>query len=209
MRPSGAFVVDNEYSIVWLNSRKRAIETLVKAQSHGWFCFKWIVCLLPWKPNGLPKKKKKGRREEIKTKRGRETPHCKQGMWRAGIHFPFKKVFSLELNNCRPFLLWLSPPLENNPKSELFSDISVSFLMAMLGNCMLSPLACITIQGVRPGLTYYTGFPEFACGHSNTPLPSPTKSSVLTKWRNQTTVFYRIAMETKCLQWNKPDLKKK
>lgn len=141
-RPSGAFVVNNEYSIIWLNSWKRAIETLVKAQSHGWFCFKWIVCLLPWKPNGLTKKKKK-EGEEIKTKTERETPHCKQGMWRAGIHFPLKKVFSIELNKCRPFLLWLSHPLENNPKSECFKTFM--FLFSWL--CLIT-VCCLLLHAL-------------------------------------------------------------
>uniref|UniRef100_A0A8C6WA23 Uncharacterized protein n=1 Tax=Nannospalax galili TaxID=1026970 RepID=A0A8C6WA23_NANGA len=78
----------------------------------------------------------------------------KQGTWRAGIYFPFKKVLCRELNKCRPFSLWLLPFLENILNSELFKD-----------NCLLSLFACTTIQDGKPGLTYYTGLSEFACGH--------------------------------------------
>uniref|UniRef100_A0A8C2LD51 Uncharacterized protein n=1 Tax=Cricetulus griseus TaxID=10029 RepID=A0A8C2LD51_CRIGR len=123
----------------------------------------------------------------------------KQGTWRAGIYFPFKKVLCRELNKCRPFYLWLLPFIENNPNSELFKGflflptlphpalllfvfvvtvrcffvfcLFVCFLflflppMAKLDNCMMSLFACTTIQDSKPGLTYYTGLSEFACGH--------------------------------------------
>lgn len=122
-----------------------------------------------------------------------QKPHCKQGTWRAGIYFPFEKVLHRALNKCRPFYLWLLPFLENNLNSELFTTffflptLSPSHLyyycfppMAKLDNCMLSLFACTTIQDGKPGLTYYTGLSEFACGHLNT----QTKSSVPTKKPN-------------------------
>lgn len=123
-----------------------------------------------------------------------QKPHCKQGTWKAGIYFPFKKVLHRELNKCRPFYLWLLPFLENNPNSELFKTFMLlptcphpTFLviicfppMAKLDNCMLSLFACITIQDGKPGLTYYTGLSEFARGHLNT----QTKSSVPMKKPN-------------------------
>lgn len=130
-----------------------------------------------------------------------QKPHCKQGTWRAGIYFPFKKVLCRELNKCRPFYLWLLPFIENTPNSELFKGfmflpppyptplllLLVWFLllllfavlfflflppMAKLDNCVMSLSACTTIQDSKPGLTYYTGLSEFACGHLNTQTTS-------------------------------------
>lgn len=156
-----------------------------------------------------------------------QKPHCKQGTWRAGIYFPFKKVLCRELNKCRPFYLWLLPFLENTPNSELFKGfislpalshptftvVWVLFLlfllflllllfvvvlffflfsffflphMAKLDNCMMSLFACTTIQDGKPGLTYYTGLSEFACGHLTPKLRH------LFLWRNQTTIFYKL-----------------
>lgn len=112
-----------------------------------------------------------------------QKPHCKQGTWRAGIYFPFKKVLRRELNKCRPFYLWLLRFLENNPNSELFKAfmflptlspptfITILLLfpsMAKLDNCVLSLFACTTLQDGKPGLTRYTGLSELACGHLNT-----------------------------------------
>lgn len=130
-----------------------------------------------------------------------QKPHCKQGTWRAGIYFPFKKVLCRELNKCRPFYLWLLPFIENTPNSELFKGfmflpplpnptftiVSLFFVvvtvrcsffflflppMAKLDNCVMSLFACTAIQDSKPGLTYYTGLSEFACGHLNTQTTS-------------------------------------
>lgn len=130
-----------------------------------------------------------------------QKPHCKQGTWRAGVYFPFKKVLCRELNKCRPFYLGCYPSLKilqtrNYLKVsypcppyptlllllfgfccrcccyccycllQLFSFFFF-FLppMAKLDNCMMSLFACTAIQDGKPGLTYYTGLSEFACGH--------------------------------------------
>lgn len=125
------------------------------------------------------KKRKERERGNTNTHRERETPHCKQGTGRAGVHFPFPKVFSVELNKCRPFLLRLSPPLEDNPESELFADVPVPFLTALLGDCVLSPFACIPTQDVPPGLTFVTGFTGSLLAAAGRSLSPPHRSHQL------------------------------
>lgn len=124
-----------------------------------------------------PAKKTKDERGN-RNKSGRETPHCKQGTRRAGVHLPFKEVFSLELNNCRPFL-WLSPPLENNPDSERFRPF-VSRFPRLCSVTARSPPACITIQGARPGLIHVTPASRGSLAAARTPpaLPSPPSGRV-------------------------------